>query len=67
MEAENSEDPASTKSSISLNEPETQAELMTKMLAMISIEKIPGIMAVRKGRVSFDLVTLRDCIASDFF
>lgn len=41
----------STKSSISLNEPETYNELQMKLLAIIAIEKIPGIMAVRKGRV----------------
>jgi hypothetical protein len=43
---------SSSKSSISLNEPETQSELMTKLLALLSIEKVPGVMAVRKGRVS---------------
>lgn len=43
----------STKSSISLQEPETQSELMVKLLAILSIEKIPGVLAVRKGRVRF--------------
>ena len=47
-----SEDTGSTKSSISINEPETQSELMVKLLALLSLEKIPGMMAVRKGRVS---------------
>jgi hypothetical protein len=42
----------STKSSISINEPESQSELMAKFMALLTIEKIPGIMAVRKGRVS---------------
>lgn len=47
-----SEDGGSTKSSISMNEPETQSELQTKLLTLLVLEKIPGIMAVRKGRVS---------------
>lgn len=42
----------STKSSISLNEPETYQELLMKVLSLLSFEKIPGVMAVRKGRVS---------------
>jgi hypothetical protein len=46
------DDSASTKSSISINEPESHSDLMTKLLASLSIEKIPGMMAVRKGRVS---------------
>ncbi|CRL05200.1 CLUMA_CG017982, isoform A [Clunio marinus] len=41
---------ASTKSSISINEAETQSELMIKLLALLCVEKIPGMMAVRKGR-----------------
>ncbi|XP_070503592.1 protein PAT1 homolog 1 [Chironomus tepperi] len=40
----------STKSSISLNEPESQIDLMTKLLNIIQLEKIPGVLAVRKGR-----------------
>lgn len=54
MEQENrdSEDAGSTKSSISINEPETQSDLLVKLLALLSIEKVPGMMAVRKGRVS---------------
>jgi predicted Zn-dependent peptidase len=47
-----SEDNASTKSSISITEPESKIELMQKLMTVISVEKIPGIMAVRKGRVS---------------
>lgn len=46
-----SEDTASTKSSISINEPDTQIDLLAKLLAMISLEKVAGMMAVRKGRV----------------
>lgn len=42
----------SAKSSISLNEPESQSDLLTKLLATIQLEKIPGVLAVRKGRVS---------------
>lgn len=55
LELENrgeSEEAGSTKSSISINEPETQVELLAKLVALISIEKVPGMMAVRKGRVS---------------
>lgn len=47
-----SEDAGSTKSSISINEPETQNDLMGKLLSQLSVEKVPGMMAVRKGRVS---------------
>lgn len=47
-----SDDHGSHKSSISVNEPETQADLLAKLLAVLSIEKIPGMMSVRKGRVS---------------
>lgn len=47
----------SAKSSISINEPETHSDLQTKLLAVIVIEKIPGIMAVRKGRVSFSSIS----------
>ena len=42
----------STKSSISLNDPESQSDLLTKLLSIIQLEKIPGVLAVRKGRVS---------------
>lgn len=42
----------STKSSISITEPETQSDLQTKLQALLVIEKIPGILVVRKGRVS---------------
>lgn len=54
LEYENrdSEDAGSTKSSISVNEPENTMDLLVKLLALISIEKVPGMMAVRKGRVS---------------
>jgi len=45
----------STKSSISLNEPESQSDLLAKLLAIIQLEKIPGVLAVRKGRVSLIL------------
>jgi hypothetical protein len=45
-------DNASTKSSIPITEPESKIELMQKLMSVISVEKIPGIMAVRKGRVS---------------
>ncbi|CAG9807897.1 unnamed protein product [Chironomus riparius] len=41
---------SSTKSSISLNDPESQSDLLTKLLAIIQLEKIPGVLAVRKGR-----------------
>lgn len=43
-------DAGSTKSSISVNEPETQSDLLAKLIAALSIEKIPGMVAVRKGR-----------------
>ena len=46
----------STKSSISLNEPESQSDLLAKLLAIIQLEKIPGVLAVRKGRVSFIII-----------
>lgn len=52
-----SEDAGSTKSSISITEPESQNDLLLKLLGLLSVEKIPGMMAVRKGRVScFDNV-----------
>jgi DNA topoisomerase 2-associated protein PAT1 len=52
MEGKREEDESSTKSSISINEPETQNELMIKLLSMMPVDKIPGMMTVRKGRVS---------------
>lgn len=42
----------STKSSISITEPETQSDLLAKLMTLLVIEKIPGILSVRKGRVS---------------
>lgn len=46
----------STKSSISITEPESKSELQAKLLSLLVIEKIPGIMAVRKGRVSLNKI-----------
>jgi hypothetical protein len=53
LEGKREDDESSTKSSISINEPETQNELMIKLLSMMPVDKIPGMMTVRKGRVSF--------------
>lgn len=52
MEGKRDEDESSTKSSISINEPETQTDMMIRLLSMIPVDKIPGMMTVRKGRVS---------------
>lgn len=49
MEAE---DAASSKTSFSIAEPESRSELLQKLVTLLSIEKIPGLMTVRKGRVS---------------
>jgi hypothetical protein len=48
----------STKSSISLNEPESQSDLLAKLLTIIQLEKIPGVLAVRKGRVSIIIICI---------
>lgn len=43
---------ASTKSSISISDAETLSDLMPKLLSLLTVDKVPGMMAVRKGRVS---------------
>lgn len=41
-----------SKNSVSLNEPEGMDTLLPKLLGMLSLDKISGMMTVRKGRVS---------------